>query len=256
MIRVYQILREQVVFEDFFISDEQGLSENIPLFVQDEVECYQIELRSSGYQAKKLQDILIFAHKNVYIEETLEGEASEPLMETVPVFPGKCLQMGDEGEGVRLLQHALHTLAIQYVQLSLRVNGYFDQATKTAIITFQQLFSLPAQGDIDEATWNLLFAMAEALKREQQPYRDLPSFQGIPLRIGMYGNDVFVVQQCLKTISQRYPAIPKLQDTFIFDESTQRALLAFQHMLGIAESGVVDERTWCLLQAMNREFQE
>jgi len=72
-----------------------------------------------------------------------------------------------------------------------------------------------------------------------------PSYPGTALRLGASGSSVTTIQSALNTISQNYPAIPKISpaDGF-FRESTENAVRAFQQIFGLDVDGVVGKATW------------
>lgn len=72
-----------------------------------------------------------------------------------------------------------------------------------------------------------------------------PSYPGTLLQIGSSGSAVTTVQSSLNTISQNYPAIPKITpvDGF-YRESTEQAVRAFQQIFGLTVDGIVGKSTW------------
>lgn len=73
----------------------------------------------------------------------------------------------------------------------------------------------------------------------------MPSYPGIELKNGAFGNDVKFVQVWLNRISRNYPAIPKIPAADgIFDTATEEAVRKFQQVFGLAETGTVNDATW------------
>jgi len=71
------------------------------------------------------------------------------------------------------------------------------------------------------------------------------SYPGIPLRIGMISDDVFLVQNRLNRISKNFPAIPKIADpSGFFSIDTQNAVKAFQTQFDLVPDGIVGRATW------------
>ena len=63
----------------------------------------------------------------------------------------------------------------------------------------------------------------------------MPSYPGIELKNGAFGNDVKFVQVWLNRISRNYPAIPKIPAADgIFDTATEEAVRKFQQVFGLA----------------------
>jgi len=70
------------------------------------------------------------------------------------------------------------------------------------------------------------------------------SFPGTSLQTGSSGPDVRTIQEQLNTISNNFPAIPKLRVDGIFGEETRNAVMTFQRIFDIPQSGIVDFPTW------------
>ncbi len=72
--------------------------------------------------------------------------------------PPNSLQVGDSGEGVRLLQYMLSVLS-EYISSipPVTVDGIFGQATRAAVLAAQRRFALPETGSVDAATWDAIY---------------------------------------------------------------------------------------------------
>ena len=74
------------------------------------------------------------------------------------------------------------------------------------------------------------------------------SYPGYPLRRGISGPSVVVVQSSLNRISQNYPAIPKITPVDgIYGVKTENAVRTFQEIFNLAPDGVVGPATWYAL---------
>lgn len=70
------------------------------------------------------------------------------------------------------------------------------------------------------------------------------SFPGENLQTGSRGEDVRTIQTQLNTISNNYPALPRIRVDGIFGESTRDSVIAFQEIFNMPASGIVDFPTW------------
>lgn len=70
------------------------------------------------------------------------------------------------------------------------------------------------------------------------------SFPGQILQVGSTGEPVRTIQNQLNTISNNFPAIPKLRVDGIFGPSTLEAVEIFQGIFNMPQSGIVDFATW------------
>ncbi len=71
------------------------------------------------------------------------------------------------------------------------------------------------------------------------------SYPGVPLAVGVAGNDVSVIQKQLNRIGRNYPAIPRISNTDgLFDAETEEAVRTFQQIFDLPPTGTVDKATW------------
>ena len=71
------------------------------------------------------------------------------------------------------------------------------------------------------------------------------SYPGIPLSLGGAGNDVKIIQTQLNRIARNYPAIPKIaNENGIFGTDTEAAVIKFQEIFNLPQTGTVDKATW------------
>ena len=70
------------------------------------------------------------------------------------------------------------------------------------------------------------------------------SFPGYDLEVGSYGESVLTIQEQLNTISESYPAIPRVSEDGIYGNATANSVRIFQSVFNLPQTGVVDYRTW------------
>ena len=70
------------------------------------------------------------------------------------------------------------------------------------------------------------------------------SYPGYDLSVGSRGNDVKTVQNELNTISNGYPAIPKVDVDGIYGSKTKASVEIFQKIFDLPVTGVVNFATW------------
>ena len=73
----------------------------------------------------------------------------------------------------------------------------------------------------------------------------LPSYPGVPLRLGSAGDNVRTLKIQLNRISDNYPAIPKItRINRFFDVQTEDAVKEFQRIFNLTPDGIVGKATW------------
>lgn len=70
------------------------------------------------------------------------------------------------------------------------------------------------------------------------------SWPGYILENGASGQKVRQIQEQLNTISNAYPAIPKINVDGVYGPATAQAVRTFQKVFGLPQTGTVDYRTW------------
>lgn len=70
------------------------------------------------------------------------------------------------------------------------------------------------------------------------------SYPGYALELGSTGNSVRTIQEQLNSISNNYPAINKVVVDSVFGERTREAVITFQGIFNLPQSGIVDFPTW------------
>jgi peptidoglycan hydrolase-like protein with peptidoglycan-binding domain len=79
---------------------------------------------------------------------------------SAPQYPGYAQKSGSSGDAVRIIQSCLNNIAQAYPSIpTVAVDGIFGNGAKSAVIAFQKLFGLDADGVVGKATWNKLMSV-------------------------------------------------------------------------------------------------
>lgn len=175
----------------------------------------------------------------------------EPAPEPAPVVtsaspappppPVALLEHGDEGDGVRDLQHRL--LQLQWFEG--RITGVYGDDTRLAVEGFQTKRNLVATGTVDRATLDALHGMTREPSHDEltNVLKPGPAL----MASGSTGDGVKDLQARLKQIAW----FGELIDGS-YGPSTVDAVEGFQAKRGIPVTGEVDQRTKDRLYAMTR----
>ena len=83
------------------------------------------------------------------------------------------------------------------------------------------------------------------LVRDAAVGNNAPSYPGVPLRRGSFGDDVLIIKRELNRIALNYPAVPRISSlTGVYDFETEEAVKAFQNIFNLEPDGVVGKATW------------
>ena len=160
------------------------------------------------------------------------------------------------------MQLMLNILAEYYNQIPFVPNsGSYDQQTLNGVIAFQKQFGLPQNGIVDDRTWEAMYNAVKGVYiatdngQNEAPVQILP-YPGTLLSAGTRGDSVQALQEYLNEISLVYTEISPVTPTGNFGPNTRTAVLTFQGLFGLPETGVVDRETWERIEEVFIEIRE
>ena len=160
--------------------------------------------------------------------------------------PNVVLRQGARGENVVLLQFLLNTISQYYATIpDVIETGVFDAQTTTGVQAFQREFGLTADGVVGPATWRMLYDVYNGITGNVVvPPSNIEDYPGAPLRVGMSGTAVKLIQNYLNTLAEVFPSIPKVTADGIFGPMTEQQVMAFQRLFGLTVDGIIGPSTW------------
>lgn len=162
-------------------------------------------------------------------------------------FP-ETLSLGDQNTGVSLLQYYLDYLSAYYDTIPpLEVDGIFGEATRNAVMAAQAALGVSVDGVVGKETWDAIVdAYYGIVRRIPVSYTEgntIP-FGGEVLRQGSESESVRVLQEYLDFIADFIPEVPAVTPTGYFGTRTEASVEAFQELVGLPVSGIVNAVTW------------
>ena len=132
-------------------------------------------------------------------------------------------------------------------------DGIYGPSTMLAVTAFQRRNGIPVTGIVDQNTWEqIVLAYEPAIIRigKTEPIEILME-PGQVFRRGDNSPYIYLLQSMLTQLSKDSPTITPPGHTGILDESTAKALLAFQLLAGLEQTGELDRITW---RNLSRQF--
>lgn len=187
-----------------------------------------------------------------YYGDDIELVENVPIENIPPSLPSVPLAFGSSGNEVRQIQVRLNRIATNYPAIPkiYPVDGIFGEETRNAVLTFQRIFGLTADGIVGKATWYRIQYLYNGVKRlaeltsEGLSYSEVERQYVEDLEPGMTGNQIAILQYFLALIAAFKPSIPPVTINESFDSATEAAVRAFQREYGLPDTGIVDLPTW------------
>lgn len=158
------------------------------------------------------------------------------------------LRPGSTGLGVRVLQFYLQYLSDFYPTIpGVAIDGTYGDATRDAVIAVQRYFGLAEDGIVGQLTWNVIYnAYLGIVGRVPGGYTEseVVPYPGVILRPGAESDTVKILQEYLRVIAGAIREIPEVTVTGYYGNQTRDAVLAFQRLNGLEETGYVGPLTW------------
>ena len=148
---------------------------------------------------------------------------------------------------IRSLQTMLRVIAESDRSLPTVIpDGIYGPATMGAVTAFQRKYGLPMTGIADQATWEKIVAVYEPaliLVDKAEPIQIIMNPNQIFTR-GSKSPYIYLLQSMLVQLAIENDTIPAPEHTGVLDSATGEALIAFQALAGLPETGELDKITW------------
>ncbi len=187
-----------------------------------------------------------------------------PISPNIPSYPGTPFGFGSTGNEVRTIQVELNRIGVNYPAIPKIVpaNGIYGERTVEAVRVFQGVFGLAQTGIVNKSTWyqiKYIFTAVKGLSEltsEGLTEDEVENILGENLRQGDYGQRVRIVQYFLNVIAYFNPEIPSVYSDGVFNSEMDAQVRAFERFYGLNPDGVVDFRTWQLINEIYRNIRD
>ncbi|MBQ8447492.1 MAG: peptidoglycan-binding protein [Clostridia bacterium] len=211
-----------------------------------------VDLAEQGYIP---YDILRY-----YYGDNINIIQDAPVENIAASYPGVSLRLGSAGNDVRTVQTRLNRISANYPAIPKisAADGIFGTETENAVLEFQRIFGLTADGIVGKATWYRIQSIYNAVKKLNELESEGLTLSEVEkqfpgtLALGSTGIEVSVVQYFLAVVAYFNPRVEAPPFSGVFDAATQASIASFQREYGLAETGEADEETWNRLASVYR----
>ena len=135
----------------------------------------------------------------------------------------------------------LHYADERYPHVS--IDGLYGTETENAVKLFQRNENLPVTGEIDFATWTILYELYLLNSQNRRSKDFIISDKNSPLNVGSKGSDVEIIQSIIKRLSEKYTTLPSPEINGIYSYTTSSAIRELQRIYRLPQTGVLDRKT-------------
>lgn len=178
-------------------------------------------------------------------------------------WPGQIYRLGNFNERVRMIQMRLNRISTNFPNIPkiYPVDGIFDTGTEEAVRAFQRQFNLTPDGIVGKATWYRIAFIYNNVKKlseldsEALTISDVSHQLPTSLSEGSTGEYVELLQYILMVVGAFYNELPNVapeQIDGVFGPRTRQAVISYQKMMQLPETGAIDRDTWTALVSTYR----
>ncbi len=202
-----------------------------------------VELAKKGYTP--------FQILQYYYGDDINLVQNAPVEEKIESYPGRPLRIGDFGNEVRTIQFELNRIADNYPAMPKipETDGIFKSSTEDAVVKFQEIFSLLADGIIGKSTWYKIKYVYNSVRHLGELSAEAVSIDELApkypdqLKLGSEGLAVRYAQYYLNVISTFVYSLNPVTIDGIFGPNTQKAVEDFQKYYGLEPTGIINRPT-------------
>ena len=183
-----------------------------------------------------------------------EGVTLSELPQSYP----SSLRYGDKGDNVRRFQYFLAVVGQFYSAVRpIRITGVYDDATRSAVLDYQRLRGLTADGIAGRNTWRALYSDYLGIVNSGATLENgVIPYPGETLAIGSTGSYVRALQGYLAVIARYISSVPAVTADGIFGARTENAVRAVQRLYGVNVNGIVDPITWNAITSLYSDVKQ
>lgn len=154
-----------------------------------------------------------------------------------------------DGQSVRGLQEMLRNISYYIEDVdSVIPDGYFSEDTKNSVISFQKIYGLEPNGEVDVVTWQKIRDVNNDLERIYVQPQSFPVFgKRVYIIKGDEMSELLLVQSMLYGIFAEFPNAPDVIISGVHDDNSVDAVIFVQNIAGLEPTGIIDTPTYNII---------
>ena len=120
-------------------------------------------------------------------------------------------------------------------------SGVYDDNTRQAVSTFQQMNNLEVTSEVDKATFDLLYYTYKEKKTRNEVAQAVGSRLSFPMEIGYYSPFMVEVNHIIAELMDYYGHTHRIVRGGYFSEETAAAVRILGGIYLLEENGIIDE---------------
>lgn len=148
---------------------------------------------------------------------------------------------------VRSLQNMLRVIAQNDPRMPTVVpDGIYGPSTTSAVSSFQRIYGLPLTGVANQQTWEQIVSVYESavIQVGKAVPIEILFEPGQIIKAGESSPYIYLLQGMLAYLSETNTLLPMPAFSGVLDSQTANALLTFQRIAALDETGELDRITW------------
>lgn len=125
------------------------------------------------------------------------------------------------------------------------IDGIYGTETADAVQKYQTQSGLPPTGEIDQTTWDRLYAQYSQILKDESPAETIKGFPApnMILTPGDTGDSVIFIQTMLRALGMRFQGLSSIVINGIYDQAMVQAIIYIRRSLHLQGNGI-DKQVW------------
>ena len=147
----------------------------------------------------------------------------------------------DKKSAIKEIQRFIYKLSDYYSEIPrISIDGIYGDTSRRAVMSYQSLFNLPADGIINNRTHESIYSEYLKITELENSKKLMPAKNRFPLKRGDSGNDVLYLNMMLDEFRTIYGNISPVRINPLFSYDTEKAVREIRELFSLDSGLTVD----------------